>query len=121
MKKQIKGIALIGGIIVLGLAIQLVNDWVQDKPKYYTIGTIEKVYSTANMRIHALYNYNSNGTSYQGTINIYGFEEIAIPKNRFIVSIPIGFDTEGVLMFDQPVPDGIEAPKEGWKEIPSFK
>lgn len=120
-KRQIKGIVLILGIILFGLLVQLLNNWIQDKPKYYTTGTVEKIYSTANMRVHALYSYSTKGRVYKGSISIYGFEEVVIPKKRFIVSIPIGYDTEGVIMFDHPVPDGIEAPAEGWKKIPTFK
>ena len=119
--EKIKGILFIAVIILIGFAVQYYFKNIQEKPKIYTVGTISKVFSAANMETHAGYSYAIGGQMYENSKNIYGYEDIAKENYRFIVSVPIGYPDHGVIMFDHPVPDGIEAPAEGWKEIPTFK
>ena len=85
------------------------------------MGTIDKIYTTANMKVHARYNYSLEGTSYQGSRSVYGYEKIATVNSRFIISVPIGFNSGGVILLNYPVPDSIKEPIQGWKKIPKFK
>jgi len=119
-KEKIKGIALIASIILIGLIAQLYKNSVYENPKVYTIGTIIKLSSTASMEMQAIYSYSLDGKKYKNSQNNFGYKSVANIGRRFLVSIPIGHNNYGVIMFDQPVPDEVKAPVEGWSELPNF-
>lgn len=104
-------ISIVGGLYVKS---------VKSRPQDYTIGVIDKIWKPAKGSKQVSYEFLVNGNEYDGNVDYYGYEEIAKPGRRFLVSFPPGSEWASVMLLDHPVPDGIEAPPAGWDEKPNF-
>jgi len=119
-REKIKIALLFGGIILIGVFVELYWKYLNSLPQNYTIGTINKIWKPASGNINAGYYYYINNKKYRNSVDRHGHEEIAKVGNRFIVEYPEGHESHGILLYDHPVPDSIEAPPEGWDEMPEF-
>lgn len=119
-KEKIKGIAILAGIIVIGIAATIYDKYFKSMPQNYTIGTIDKIWKPLKGGTQASYVYSVNGMEYDGNVSNYGYEEVARPGKRFIVEYPEAKVNRGVLILDKPVPDSMVVPENGWGEMPDF-
>lgn len=84
----------------------------------YVVGQVRKVEYPAKggPSITLEYRYQENNYSVWSKIGEYEAEK----NDKFLVLIPKGHENEGIILFDHPVPDEIEAPPNGWDEVPDF-
>ena len=115
-----KKLLFFGGIALASVIGVLYGRYLDSLPQEYAIGKIEKIWKPARGNIEVAYTYKVANTSYKGSVSNYGYESIAQPGRRFLVEYPKDFPGEGLMLLDRPVPDSIEAPQDGWDEIPEF-
>jgi len=120
-KQGIRNTLIFGGIILLSILGFLYTEFMQSLPQDYTIGTINKIWKPVKGGKQVNYKYYVNGEEYEGNIDYHGYESVAQPGRRFLVQYPEDYKHEGRMILDIPIPDGIEAPPNGWSERPSFK
>ncbi|NIF05916.1 hypothetical protein F3J23_10730 [Chryseobacterium sp. Tr-659] len=86
----------------------------------YTIAYATKMYWPVISYKRIEYNYNVDGKNYNET-NIYALDpEVKIP-GRYLVQFSVKDHSFSTIYPNIPVPDSIkEAPKEGWKALPSW-
>lgn len=95
-------------------------NWIKSLPQSFTVGKILKVYKPLKGNTRVQYFYQINGKEEKETVSNYGYEKVALPGRRFLVQYPEGYENEGVMLLDHPVPDSIDAPSEGWDEKPDL-
>ena len=120
-KERKKVITVVIGILLVGLSGQLYNNYLDSLPQDYTVGEVIDIYKPAKGNTRAEFRYVLNNKEYKQSINNYGYEKVAKVGKRFLVEYPLNHEESGVLLFDDPVPDGVEAPPNGWAEKPVFK
>ena len=119
-RKDFKGLIIIGGIAGIALLGTLYNQYLNRLPQDYTVGEIIKVYKPAKGNTRVKFSYSVQDKRYEGSESNYGHEKTAKPGKRFLVEYPEGHEDAGIMLLDYPVPDGAEAPSEGWSEKPDF-
>ncbi|MEM8940475.1 MAG: hypothetical protein AAGC64_14145 [Bacteroidota bacterium] len=84
----------------------------------YVIGNVTKKEYPPKGGSSVTIRYSFAGKTYSkwSKIGKYQVKE----NDRFLISIPKGYEAEGIILFDHPVPVGIEAPLNGWGEKPDF-
>ena len=97
------------------------NRFKKSKPNKYYICEVIRIFNSASAGTMAKYSYKVNGVSYT-TSEIIDYTLIDEVKrwDRFLVSVHEGFEDAGIIMFEYPIVGDIEAPEEGWEEIPEF-
>jgi hypothetical protein len=118
MTEKRKKILLFGGIILIGLCGTGYKIYLDTFERVYTVGTIEKIWKPVKGNKEVAYNYTIDGQTFEGSISNSGHEDIALPKKRFLVEIPVGHLGRGVMIFDIHVPDTITPPHGGWRKKP---
>ena len=121
IKEQFKKNPILWIFIILCVAGYSYYQWLKTLPQDYTIGTIGIIAKPLKGGEHAEYTYSINGVDYKESRRVGSFESYAQEGKRYLVEYPEGHESEGVILFDHPVPDGIEAPPGGWDEKPVFK
>tara|TARA_R110000796_G_scaffold252645_1_gene390126 strand:+ start:7348 stop:7713 length:366 start_codon:yes stop_codon:yes gene_type:complete len=94
--------------------------YLNSQDQLYTVGQINRIISPSKGGLSAIFSYEIDNQEYSGTVKIYKYEDVAVSGAKFIVSVPKGYSAAGIMLLDLPVPDGIEAPQDGWKKKPAF-
>jgi hypothetical protein len=115
-----KKLILFSTIILIGIFFTLYNYYLTTIDQVYTVGQITKIWKPASGGFEAGYQYSLDGVSYTNSVSIYKYESIAIPDKCFIVKIPLGHPSSGIMLLDKPIADTVKAPESGWTEIPNF-
>lgn len=106
-------------LIALGIGVfsHLKQQRLMALEQRYVIGVVFDKYYPARGDGVVQYRYAIHGRSYT--------KEESIPHHsvnvddRYFVSIPQGHEDEGIILFDNPVPDSIKAtPVGGWEKLP---
>ena len=86
----------------------------------YTVGEIYEVKSAAKGDPHARFRYSIDGITYTNTVGIETRNRKLLIGKCYVISIPVGHEGSGSLLWEHSVPPGKIAPPEGWKKLPSF-
>ena len=95
--------------------------WIRSLPQDYTVGRVIQIYKPFKGGTRAEYSYYVNGKEEQESLALGEYRKYVKEGMRFLVEYPEDHPHEGYMLFDYPVPDGVEAPPEGWDEKPKFK
>ncbi|MBV6641329.1 MAG: hypothetical protein KI791_11445 [Cyclobacteriaceae bacterium] len=117
-REKRKILIIFSTILALSILGILYSDFMKSQPQDYTIGTIDKVWNPVKGGAQVAYTYWVNGKEFKGSVNRYGFEQIAKPGRKFIVEYPEQYHWEGILNLKLPVSDSLKAPASGWDELP---
>jgi len=117
-KKDISGLYLIAGLIVLAALAYAYHKWLQTLPQRYTVGVIYEIRKPAKGGHNAKFKYSIDGNSYSNSTSIGMRDRNGLVGLSFIVSVPEGHNDSGVLLWEYPLKSGVESPVEGWREMP---
>ncbi len=96
------------------------TELMRNQPQNYTIGTINKIWKPVKGGKQVSFKYSVNGTEYYGNVDYFGYELIAKPGKRFLVNFNKDYAWDGFMNLNIPVPNGSNAPIDGWEEHPIF-
>lgn len=95
------------------------TDYIHSLPRFYTVGKIERVYSTRSSGKSLRYSYRINGVQYDQTANLeYKLEVDREEGLCFIISVPRKYLNKGRILQDYPT-NGYCELGEIWEEIPA--
>ncbi len=122
LTKSIKRFWLTNRLLLIVVAILViiassVDFFFRSQPQVYTIGKLIDTEAPVRGDVVLVYTYNFNNQDIEGR---QGRSNLKYQLgNKYFVSIPEGYPSQGLLMLDKPVPDSIKsAPEEGWKKLP---
>lgn len=108
-------------IVLIGVVGYSYYQWLKTLPQDYTVGQVIQVYKPRKGGISAEYSYFVDNEEEQESLTLGKYRNVIKKGMRFLVEYPEDHVSEGRMLFDHPVPDGIEAPEGGWDEKPEFK
>lgn len=111
---------LLGGILLASLIAVAYHLWLRSLPQRYTVGEIYEVKSAAKGDPHARFRYSIDGITYTNTVGIETRNRRLLIGKCYVISVPVGHEGSGSLLWEHSVPPGKIAPPEGWKKLPSF-
>lgn len=118
-RKKIINIVFVTLLLVITLCVHFRAKHIGSLPRQYTIGIITDIYSSRSSSKTVEYNYLVKGTKYVNTIvDNRNYREVLKKGECFVVSIPIEFESKGLLLKDHPT-NGYCELGEIWEEIPA--
>ena len=104
--------------IVISIYQKRKTDALLSIPQSYVIGDIieRRTPTRGDPIIVYIYVFKNIKYKREATIPNYDVKE----GDRYFVSVPTGHESEGIFLFNKPVPKNIKhAPDDGWKDIPN--
>ncbi|MEQ8415842.1 MAG: hypothetical protein RIB71_15295 [Imperialibacter sp.] len=119
-KDKVKIVSIFAAIISIGLIGMAYKQFMRFQPQDYTIGTVTKIWKPVKGGTKVAYVYFADGQEQYGNVDLFGFEQVAKPGRRFLVSYPEQYVWEGVMDLSVEMPDSLPLPADGWDERPQF-
>jgi len=118
-KKKIKG-AIVICLFLFVIGGIFFGMWKDTLPQTYVVGTIQDWYKPLKGDYSVNFEYYYNGEKVESFAKAGNYLDQLREGDKYLVSIPEGYPKSGRLLLEFPVPDNVEAPEEGWDELPKF-
>jgi hypothetical protein len=103
-------------LAILLIAFYLYNSEYEKWEKKYSIGTVKSISAGYKSGSGAEYTFKLYKETHEGSCGI-GNHKVKVGK-KYIVEIPVDHFDRNLMLFEFEVPDSINAPIEGWEDIP---
>jgi hypothetical protein len=84
----------------------------------YTVATTIGRFSTPRNPSQIEYEFSINGKPYYGSSATIPNYPVEIFHGRYYVQVPMKSKGASKILWEQPVPDSVKAPAEGWAQLP---
>lgn len=106
-------------IIAFYFGNEIFENYYSNLEKNYTVGVLGKRYKIPNQGSRINFHFYYWGEKFQSD-NFIGINQVSKNQRKYLIEVPIKDIKRSRILWDYPVPDTLEAPFEGWYEIPEF-